>query len=739
MQKVTTPSNETVTQRLWIGGLNPPNLTSEMVQQRIKASFEEKLDFLTFDDTFHHQQDDKNNTHPKKYVTAWGEDAKTFFFLTAKTKRQYEDQSPSPSIMTPFELISKQYNNVKWKGCQIQVELAKLHFLQRLEIERKEAQEERERLESQQSSSSSSPPPAAAAAATATNHNLLKSSTKIRHLRIKKQHGEEAYTVDTKPIETKNWKELNFNIKKQRTKYKKHEEKLIEFRKDSKKMRQRKNNHDHEPRQDENGSLSLHSKVFLNRGIHLSFLDDNEIQANVPVNVTKRGVDRIVDSRSGDSSSSSSVSEGDTSDQIDDNEPGFMVSQTSAAHSPNYHNEYKWSDSDDESDDSEHSENNNIKNSHKHLTHSNHNALSEFESAVEHESDIDVFHVDSNIAVEGGDGDGNEAFESLEDDVLSNLNVLANIFPDVKMRRRNENTELDTKRIRIKNPATSLMQRYDPNANTAINFELENDENKDVGIGHDASHEDLNYSKHHSRRNDDEDATSDAKDDDESCDTKQSTESTIPDKHESTNLEPKSENIDKPQLVKYNDKEQIYEQKKLESVFQQKRTGGGTTEFTLSSLFNFDTAQNVDKDLPIEDAKESENKGFSFSFDLSKVETRDKNENKTETNKIHNVEPGSKSQTVNDVNDSGVVSENAIVGLHYRNKLFYDMIELKNFEESFFSLNEGVDEILLMMDDANKKDEDGLKWEEERKTLTLDWKRKQKYAVTKKYKKMKIR
>jgi len=245
-------------QRIYIGGLNPPNLTVEMVQDRMKASFSKKLS-LAFDDI-------NSDSASKVYQNTWGEDARTFFFVTAKTL------TTTTNNTTPLELITKQYHNVKWKGCSITVQRAKLNFLQRLEVERKEARElehekqlklkeEQIRLENEKDK-------------VENNYQQLVKSKK-RHLRIRKQHGEEAYMVDTKPIDTQNWNELETAVEKHREKYKKHGDKLIESRKNKKaKIRQ------HDGMWQINDNFSLQSKVFLNRAIRLRFPSDKWTKVN---------------------------------------------------------------------------------------------------------------------------------------------------------------------------------------------------------------------------------------------------------------------------------------------------------------------------------------------------------------------------------------------------------------------------------------------------------------------------
>jgi hypothetical protein len=96
-------------------------------------------------------------------------------------------------------------------------------------------------------------------------------------------------------------------------------------------------------------------------------------------------------------------------------------------------------------------------------------------------------------------------------------------------------------------------------------------------------------------------------------------------------------------------------------------------------------------------------------------------------------------QTKTNSDITTTTEENQIVELTDRKTLHYSSSDLNILEQNFFSMNEGVDDILSLMDDMNKKEEDVAKWKEERSTLTLDWKRKHKYDQSKRSKKMRFR
>ena len=779
---------EVITQRLWIGGLNPPNLTTEMVQKRIKATFEDQLEFVSFDNS-NNDSSSNNNDSSSKYINPWGEDMKTFFFLTVQTKKSSSSSSSSSSIpisnnnnesitKTPFELISKQYHNVKWKGCSIQVELAKLHFLQRLEMERKEAREEKEKEEEkrlkmiiQQQQQNK-------------NSNIIqygenqKNTNKIRHLRIKKQHGEEAYMVDTKPIEITNWKELLFTMQKQRIKYKKHQEKLIEFRK---KNRYRKTKDMNNTNQDNgatdkdatkpNGeNLSLQSKVFLNRGVHLIFNHEKEESPRNSYNDTMTNDDSILrktqtnynwsddEESNSDSEDTGDIETDDTSSSYQERESRVKPNKDS---NRTQTSEYQWSDSSDGDSDDNSTSDHNIYN---YFRQSNHNSLSEFESAVQDQPDSEVDNdIDSRMI---GDNNG-ETFESLEDDVISNLNVLANIFPNIKVRPRKENacneSQKPTSYTKPGWNANNLIHRYDPTAQVDAKFEVDKndmiDKSSDPSDGNAQSDdEDVSEEGEVLNINDDEESISEASND-VSKEVHEEEEEELVDINDEESISEESnepnnshqKDLDKSKvrddnstmnhttddvqssnnILEEHPEKQIYEQKKLENIFQQKRTGGGTTDFQLSSLFQIEPSEKNDQ-VPIE---ASEKKGFSFSFDMP---TNITNDIKGDDNKmVEDNEEDEIEATIIENSDSPMDSNKH--ALDSRSKLYYGTSDLIAYETKFFNLNEGVDKMMSLLDNDTIKQEELLKWEEERKTLTLDWKRKQKYALTKKNKRLRVR
>ena len=731
--------NDKMTQRIWIGGLDPPKLTTEMVQKRIQATFQDKLDFSFVDDI-------KN----KKYINPWGEDTRNYFFLTAKSKDSMSTSNDEQQhSLSPHELIAKQYHNVKWKGCQLQVQLAKLHFLQRLELERKETMEMvkadntcKEKQVSIEDSILSSKDEEC------INNDSKVSCCSKRHLRIKKQHGEEVFVVDTKPIVTNTWRELLVSIQKHRIKYNKHAEKLAESRADRRAKRRALT--EKEAKKLSNEKLSLQSKVFLNRAIHLKF-KDHEIKPDpsklVAVDIQSKNITNIggnVDSNpyESDTTQESTFSNGSGEDESKNNSHGSSIhnrddenkSSDSECDDKDGGEKYEWSDSDDDSVDSTKSSNM-MNPSSRYLTVSKHNALDEFESAIPSNSqEMDSNYNTSTLA----DITGNENFDSLEDDVMSNLNLLSRLYPDIAIRSRKDNVHNEEDDASMTTPGLNqggLMKRYDPTSSSASLFEVKS-VNQTTTIE--------TQDQDNSQQNDE--SVFDSDEDAENGNDTESVEDSISDEH--SDIDIKKINIanktahadpndssrnDTTNEIKSKNKQndnsndKIYEQKKLEDIFQQKRVGGGKTEFQLSSLFQEDSKKSSK-------IKGEQSTGFSFGFEANtQQDVSEQDDDIVKKSTAHK-----RILVDHDVNmDTEDNGQEA--GLNSRTGLNFPSSALNLLQNNFLNLNEGVDGILALMDDINKKEEDESKWEDERKSLTLDWKRKQKYAQNRKNKKMKFR
>jgi len=227
----------------------------------------------------------------------------------------------------------------------------------------------------------------------------------------------------------------------------------------------------------------------------------------------------------------------------------------------------------------------------------------------------------------------------------------------------------------------------------------------------------------------DPDSSSSSEDDDDDAETK-------PDKSIKEKL-----SAGAPSSKETESKEQIYEQKKLENIFQQERTSIGTTGFQMSSMF--DKSAIVSKP---QVASSSGGGSFSFGFmpDFPKEEkaTAVKVNTEVADTKMKPSEDVSASQeTLKIINEvTGVKSaEPEPPKLKQRRGMTFGDEELEVYTTNFYNANEGIDAILASLEENVIDEVDKEKWDEERKILTMDWKRKQNNAVSKQKKRIKIR
>lgn len=721
-------------ERIYIGGIQPPVLTVKIVQERLIKTLPQ-ISFLSFDQS-------------KSYKNAWGEDTQTFFFATIQHKDKHNNNDVSP-----LDIVAKQYNNVKWKGCTLRVEKAKLHFLKRLELERQQAkeeeaaklaQEEKLCIEEEQKQNQSLPTP------------------KIkRHLRIRKQFGEEAYLVDTKPINTTNQKELHLSLKKQREKRKKHLDAWIQSRK-----KRRNANKEQEVVKREETNLSLQSKVFLNRAIHIQFNEENmerTVHSSIiysddeDANIAKKDEPQTVVSEDDDSSSS-----GEDESELDKEKQGYNWSddEEDSINSDDDQNEeisekkiaeediikpaevnvqiednvndesdenkerkYVWSDSESDSDDSTSP---NKGDQEFDYNKTKHDDLNEFASEFKDNAFSSLRYGEITFADENDPDFVDEPF-SLEEDVESNLHFVQKMFPELEGIKPNA---FDKSGDKAKPEAQQgwdafglTMQRYDPSAVTATNYEIE-EEKKDV----DGLNSDDSISSAESSESDE-----DAK---EESDSNVDEDKDMPDKTTEENGGNDIKSLKPPNAA-----ENIYEQKKLENIFQEARNE--ESSFQMSSLFNknksaenksgedggftFGFLNQEGSSVSNEKKENTPSTGFSFGFTLDS--TVDDNPSDQDDAKAHNEV----------VTVPTPLAEADVPQLKKRQGLLYTEEELDTYTTKFFNMNEGLDFVINVMKDTSTGEALKEKWEEERKSLTNDWKRKRKQAAALKKRRYRFR
>ena len=744
-------SDENQNQRIYVGGLDPHRgLTVPKVIQRIKAITE--LDILSMDDG-----GDQCNE-------------RTFLFVTAKLKNEKSDST----VETAFDLLKKQYHNVKWMGCRMTVELAKLHFLERLKLERQEREQRQILLQQQQQQ----------------QINLIETQSGIdkenkeqqqtirkipRHLRIRRCHGEEAYQVDTKPHETSSWSDLVRSVEKCRTKREKHSQEWIESHSRNSKAGKIKYSEQQQQQEEKMMKKSLQSKPFLNRSVHLRFLaeesttEDNLTPLRTGSQLNEQTISSLeqsppeVDpvSESESSHESSTLHEHRSDDESHRDDMGPNLLDKAFAHDGNTANDkvdentnirsnneekidtniassaYVWSD-DDESDDSDESDADVQKPMQKRRNFNAVNTFDEFSSALDENtsgncnSHLMITTQDEEILEKNIDSTS----VNLEEDVKSNLDILVKLFPDLSStvpnmpknfddefsEHRNKTDHSDSplssqNQLIENNMSKFTMQRYDPSAETSKKYVIEpsvNIESKDT----DHTNVDVNS-------NEGTPSTEHSQNVHEKLKIITSTTEDITIDEE--NLNTNHANLSHT--------EQIYEQNKLENIFHQAKTETGPIFGFQPFLFDITNDKTAQQKSDVDTSSGTKNEGFSFSFHLPtnnsnevevtcKVEER-KDESNNDQQKfidVNEMTPGS-SQSLDNLQDPTLPEKS----FKRRRGVQVRQTEVDSYVRNFLEMNEGK-QIMRDWEKMEEDEENQHNWHDERKSLTLDWTRKEKYA-----------
>lgn len=686
-------------ERIYIGGLDPSRLTAQEVASRLKTSVSgveiQSTDLVG---------DDKN-----------------FFYINAVS---------NDTVSTALSKIAKQYNNVTWKRCKLIVQAARPHFLQRLAQERLQRQQQ-ENL--QPESRERRPIP--------------------RHLRIRQKFGAEAHQVDTKPCQTNEWSDFCNVVNKLRAKREQHNEAL----------RLKKRCYTNE-------ELLEKKRSFRNRAVHLRWTDESLSDDNGHPFLVNVSSDTSVNSEPHDALSTSENSE------TDDSESSTSIDKPIKN---GKHSKYIWSDDEesessvenalddkgtnvsvDNNDESVSSESES-EDHEKVPTHKADNEGVMPKESKEHKLLSETSGVDEGLdgtsfpsrssplssrlvteefsaAIDFNDsplssgydntsvGESKEPLrfsadsQNLDNDVQSNLNVLSSLFPDMADMKpvtvdRDDNEDHGIAKYGWEGRPSSglgLMQRFDPTKESAKKFIIA--EPPKASTNSEVADEALpgRLPDSESKLNDDE-----AKSNESSSD-------------ESNNTYTKSN---------------VYEQSRLEDIFRQAKSSGSGEAFKMSSMFDdkieesdepkvgesfafgFDTGG--DMATPSKPVQQEE--GFAFSFNVDSKEQKEGSrvdvEGKTE-NKVAPTEDSDGNMQAGGEEPAGI----------QRRGLFFPEDTLDGYVNSFFAMNEGS---RILEDPRGFLRDDGIKhrWKNERHALTLDWKRKKKYAQSRMQKKMRFR
>jgi hypothetical protein len=717
-------------ERIYIGGLDPPRLKGSEILSRLQSLSDVEIQSVIANED------------------------KTFVHLTAVSKGE----------ASALEIISKAYHNVKWKGCKLSVATARPHFLERLAEEIRQRQEGKEKAALLATDPQQKPE---------SKHNADPNIP--RRLRIRRKFGDEAFHVDTKPVVAEDWSNFSRAIHKVRKRREKHFNKT-----------------------DEVASAS-HSTSFMNRAVHLRFSDKQKKSiATVGKSDDSAEADLLTEASGGDDdnvvSSSSSEDEGGVSARDDaesdveggndpekeKNQSGYGWSDDSASEDEDEGGEdkiqeskeddqvapsteptankkepmvqgYEWSSDESSSDD----EPDRTLSKRPFKPHA---ATDEFAAGMDDfNDDYNTNEPDCAQLTEDFQEDRAESSD-LVNDVSGNLNVLSSIFPGMSNAQPVAQLETVTGDASIsgkekeREPSSSgwgsggLMLRFDPNAESAQQFLVD-----ETGKDEDEADNDKDARVEDEAKDDEEMASpSDGDSDEDSERSVKDAKDEITNPESESQEEERSDNESKSEASK-EEANRVYEQGKLEDVFRNAReawhgVGGSAAETPVdasatsgsnmatitdaSFSFGFDLGKPEEKEPK---TAAGSGAGFSFSFSLG--------ENQTEQQRIHITPTGIEQKNFVeevDTNEMTSAPDEATPEIRRRKGSALPKDVLDSYQSNFFALNDGT---RIMEDVDGFRRDEGVKeeWNHERQTLTLDWKRKAKFAQSRMEKRRKFR
>ncbi|KAI2510300.1 hypothetical protein MHU86_4178 [Fragilaria crotonensis] len=655
--------NQVHPERLYIGGLDPPFLKPSDVIRRL----EESLPSITI-------------------VNPMVDDSKSYFHINALPIGDTR----------PFEVVSKAYNNVKWKGCRITVQEARPHLLQRLENERRERE------------------------ATIHSRSLIRAAEEAdqkkepepvllrRRLRIRQKYGTEAHRVDTKPCETTDWDSFGKIVRQMRT---------------------RRDRTPNVVKKKKGVATVNKTQAFYSRAVHFRFVEDdmdspllvdcdsgNRHDGNECHGASVVAEDEV---SNGVGSEGSSDESGSSPLECDNEEKGVEASHMIGRQTIGAQQQYRWSS--DESDDDVYA---------PPLQTKIQPAISEFESAIDYDDDDD----DDNELPDGAynETDRTETTDDgLQRDVENNLNVLSQLFPDLK--DATPKHVGNTQESAVIGWKASSMQRYDPTKESSQQFELKEENGEKVTINDDSE-----IDMDNARERDQDDADANERDQDDS------------DRSEGDEKLGGSDEVVSelplvtPVVKKSTSEGNVYCESQLEEVFRNARDSGEGGGFQVSALFGEQPEELKDK----EKLKKEATGTFSFGFMVDSSPADEGTKMYADTTKLNDQDAkgyatvdGELDEDMHDVavdtNKDATDSASALERPRRRGLLLPESV-VDHYYNKFFALNDGL---AIQQDPDGFRNDEAVKadWHKERHALTQDWKRKRKFALSRLQKNNKFR
>lgn len=654
MTRVQKESDDTLSgspkdvERIYIGGLDPDRLSIREVLDRFPSHV--KIESVSHPDV------NPSYCHLSAYVLP-------------------NDNAGDDHNVSALKEIQNLLHNVKWKGCKLQVQAAKPHFLQRLQTERETRTKHDHNQDGENHAQQDGVVESTATTATTTTHR--------RYYRVRYGYGKPAWVVDTKPYQVSDGKVFG---------------KLVQH------VRKRKLIND---------DTNTPKKPF--RAVHWKF--DDESDANVPNASTRHGpaaadvsADSMTDSsldtsssgsknqqnRGGyvwsddDQSTSSSTDSSESSRQVgakpdpvthdfdddfDDDDDGMekdgntpsekLMSMKQPA--DNRPGTYAWSDDDDDGSRGATADAATDDRTPRRVAAQD-NSPDEFAASLD---DNEIPNQSVATYSEGND-DSDAVAVNVEDDEERNLKILATLYPEMARTNGTPSTSETPKKKEGWN-ASGQMMRYDPTKASSKQLERKIEESSSDEASENKSIAD--------RAKDEQD----------------NEQQTIPQR---------------------SDQSGIYRQDDLENVFREARESQASRAPVVvekeaaieAPVAPTGNAFSFGFDVPNEQPTVKDNSSsFSFGFDLSGV---------TKTKAEHAVEEETVPQAIEPSTPQ-----------KHRKKLQSPYNDLAAYVEAYLlELNEG-ERVAHNLNDFRRDPTVHEDWARQRQRLTTDWKAKRKNAI----------
>ena len=542
----TTEMGDKSIERIYVGGLDPSRgLTVEIVASRLCEV--KNVEILSINDMniqqYKEMQSNGKSIYNNSKRAVFDEDGdlvdtRNFFYVEACCRVDAPTSEvvvpPSPSA-SALDILAKQYNGVKWMGCNLRVESARPHLLKRLEHEREQLRNDNQESMNEESKHDE-------AEQLLLDEKVIKPR---RRLRIRKRFGEEAFHVDTLPhpidlqyggggddADVEGWNQFSTLHKRMHDKWQSQQKKLVERRKMERRLWASGKKIDPISVTEKNDDLR--SLMFLNRGIHIRF---NEHEVSTKESVTKDVPPQLDASVASSSALSSSDSEDSSThaeinitarkayvwsdednDDDDDGEDDGRdevdiqsfndVNKVAASEKHDAGKQYVWSDDETEEDDiTAKSHDCNIDTTQpqgdKEIMTRKYGkalvggseytravAIDEFSGGMDFDS-VTNSHDGGSMASSNSEDDDNSERDSVEtsdlcldNDIRSNMDVLSRMFPDEHFEKKplaaslsprdddGQNGKFEGKSASTFGGDGLIMQRYDPTKEADRRFEI---------------------------------------------------------------------------------------------------------------------------------------------------------------------------------------------------------------------------------------------------------------------------